>query len=294
MVQVMTQPEQVRHFTRERARSGETVGVVPTMGALHQGHLALVREAKRRADAVVVTVFVNPTQFGPGEDFDKYPRNLERDTELAAEAGAALVFAPEADVMYPRGEQTRVQVGGLSSTLCGRCRPDHFEGVATIVAKLFNVFGEGIYVFGRKDYQQLRIIERMAEDLLFPVQVVGHPLVRDDDGLALSSRNQYLSDDARRRALSIPRSLQAANAAYLAGERQVGRLREMVRGALTRSGVAIDYAALADVDSLREHEDVEQLGGRTLLAIAGRVGGTRLIDNMVLGEDEPPIVEPQA
>ncbi|HEX7453569.1 MAG TPA: pantoate--beta-alanine ligase, partial [Polyangiaceae bacterium] len=199
-----------RHAANAVRRAGKRLGLVPTMGALHEGHLSLVREARARTEEVAVTIFVNPTQFGPNEDFARYPRTLERDLELCREAGVRHVFAPDASEMYPKGERTRVHVSGLTSALCGPHRPGHFDGVATIVSKLFAVAGECVAVFGRKDYQQLKVIERMTRDLLLPVEIVGLKTLRDADGLALSSRNAYLSVEERARALGIARGLSAA------------------------------------------------------------------------------------
>jgi pantoate--beta-alanine ligase len=262
------------------------------MGALHAGHLHLVGVARRHAERVAVSIFVNPTQFGPNEDFAKYPRNLERDVELLASAGADLVLAPSAEQIYPKGEKTRVRVGGLGEHLCGPFRPGHFEGVATVVTKLFALSGACTAVFGRKDYQQLKIIERLARDLFLPVVVVGEPTVRDADGLALSSRNAYLSADERTRALSIPRALATAAARFAAGERTVRALIEPVRAALAAAGLRADYAEIADADELFPFEPGAELGDRALLAVAAFCGTTRLIDNLVLGEDTAPMVAP--
>lgn len=264
-----------------RARtSGQRVGVVPTMGALHEGHLSLVREARRRADAVVVTIFVNPTQFGPGEDYERYPRTLEADTKLAVSAGATWVFAPSVTEMYPPGERTRVKVTVLSEGLCGASRHGHFEGVATVVSKLFNAVGPGIYFFGKKDYQQWRILERLAVDLLFDVQIVGMPIVREADGLAMSSRNVYLSSDERNEALSLSRGLFAAEALFVAGERAPHILIDRVTSELRRAKVDVEYVELRVASDLSAVDStVEQ---DCVLAVAGRVGTTRLIDNLEL------------
>ncbi len=270
-----------------RAR-GERLGLVPTMGALHSGHLALVEEARRRAACVAVTIFVNPTQFGPNEDFARYPRNLEADVERCRDAGASLVFAPPTREMYPEGERTRVRVSGLTDALCGPHRPGHFEGVATIVTKLFAVAGPCVAVFGRKDYQQLKVLERMARDLLLPVEVVGYPTVRDADGLALSSRNAYLSAAERERALAIPRGLSAAARAFAAGERRAGALRRLALDEITKAASRIDYVTIADPDTLEPLPDDATGGERTLLAAAVFVEKTRLIDNLVLGEEKSP------
>lgn len=271
-----------------RAR-GKRLGLVPTMGALHEGHLALVTEARRRADEVAVTIFVNPTQFGPEEDLERYPRDLSGDLEKCESAGASLVFAPASPKeMYPAGERTRVRVEGLTEALCGASRPVHFEGVTTIVSKLFAVAGPCVAVFGRKDYQQLKVIQRMTRDLLLPVEVVGHATVREADGLALSSRNQYLDATWRTRALAIPRALSGAVKSFDAGERSVETLSRAVTEALSDAELQVDYVTLAHA------ETIEPLAGevkddRVLLAVAAHAGSTRLIDNVVLGEDPAPL-----
>jgi pantoate--beta-alanine ligase len=272
--------------------SGGRLGFVPTMGALHAGHLHLVRVARRHAERVAVSIFVNPTQFGPNEDFTRYPRNLERDVELLASAGADLVLAPSPAEMYPAGEQTRVRVAGLTDHLCGPFRPGHFEGVATVVTKLFAIAGPCTAVFGRKDYQQLKVIQRLTRDLLLPVHVVGEPTVRDVDGLALSSRNAYLSVEERKRALAIPRSLAAASAAFHAGVRRASSLIEPVREALREAGLEPDYAEIADPEALFPLDPAAAVGDRALIALAAFCGTTRLIDNLVLGEDVAPMAAP--
>jgi pantoate--beta-alanine ligase len=269
---------------------GARLGFVPTMGALHAGHLKLVEVARRHAERVAVSIFVNPTQFGPNEDFERYPRQLERDVELLASAGADLVFAPTPAEMYPPGERTRVNVSVLSEHLCGPFRPGHFQGVATVVSKLFAVAGPCTAVFGRKDYQQLKIIERLARDLLLPVQVVGEPTVRDVDGLALSSRNAYLSAPERARALAIPRALAGAAARFAQGERRAGALVEPVRALLQQAELRLDYADIADADQLFPLSLDDLVAERAVIAIAAFCGTTRLIDNLVLGEDPAPRV----
>ncbi len=258
------------------------------MGALHAGHVALVHDARRRADDVAVTIFVNPTQFGPNEDFGKYPRPVDADLEKCEAAGARLVFLPEVGEMYPEGERTRVRVDALTDHLCGESRPGHFEGVATVVAKLFALAGPCTAVFGRKDYQQLKVIQRMARDLLMPVEVVGHPTVREADGLALSSRNVYLSPDDRQRALVLSRSLAGAVRRFEGGERSAGALRQPVQAAITELGLRPDYVTLADSETLSPIADEAIVADRALLALAVRVGGARLIDNVVFGEDGAP------
>jgi len=273
--------------------SGKRLGLVPTMGALHAGHLSLVAEARTRAAEVALTIFVNPTQFGPNEDFTRYPRTLDRDLELCREAGVSHVFAPEASEMYPKGERTRVQVSGLTVALCGPHRPGHFDGVTTIVSKLFAVAGECVAVFGRKDYQQLKVIERMTRDLLLPVEIVGLRTLRDVDGLALSSRNAYLTPEERQRALCIPRALSAAVTAFAAGERRGSVLRRLALAELEAGGLRLDYATFADADELAPLPEEGISGERLLFAVAGFMGKTRLIDNVVLGEDPAPIASPE-
>lgn len=258
------------------------------MGALHEGHLRLVDAARARATSVAVSIFVNPTQFGPDEDFHRYPRPLERDLELCASRGVEHAFVPSVEEMYPRAERTRVVVSALTEVLCGPKRPGHFEGVATIVAKLFNAAGPCLSVFGRKDYQQLQVIRRMARDLLMPVEIVGHPIVREADGLAMSSRNAYLSAEDRARAPTIIRALAKAARAFTAGERRAETLRTPVVDALTSAGFRVDYVELVSPEGLEPLADSELLTGPALLAVAAFLGKTRLIDNLVLGEDEPP------
>jgi pantoate--beta-alanine ligase len=270
-----------------RAR-GQRVGFVPTMGALHEGHLTLVRAARERADLVVVSIFVNPTQFGPNEDLSRYPRDLEGDVKKLA--GASLVFAPEPREIYPEGEQTRVRVGALADHLCGPHRPGHFEGVATVVTKLFAVVGPCVAAFGKKDYQQLAIVRRLAADLLLPVEVLGCQIVREPDGLAMSSRNAYLSPEERARALALSRGLSAAWGAFAAGERRAGALAALARAPVEAAASSIDYVSVADPASLAplEGDPAALAGARALVAVACRIGTTRLIDNVVLGEDPDP------
>jgi pantoate--beta-alanine ligase len=272
----------------DRARQrGERVALVPTMGSLHAGHLALVDEAKRRASFVVVSIFVNPTQFGPSEDYGRYPRNLDGDLAFLARSGQVCVFAPSVDEMYPPGDQTRVRVGALAEPLCGRFRPGHFEGVATVVAKLFAVTGPCEAIFGRKDYQQVLVVRRMARDLLLQTTVVTHPTVREADGLAMSSRNAFLSAEERGKALSLVRGLDAAAVRFGTGERRARELERAAREPIEAAGVRIEYVEVRDPDDLAEI--TAESGERALLAIACRVGTTRLIDNVVLGEDRPPL-----
>lgn len=258
------------------------------MGALHEGHLQLVRAAREHADVVVASVFVNPTQFGPNEDFARYPRDIEGDTQKLAGAGATAVFVPDVSTMYPEGEQTRVNVGSLADVLCGPFRPGHFQGVATVVSKFFAMVGESVAVFGRKDYQQLAILRRLATDLLFPITIVGVPTMREKDGLAMSSRNAYLSPDERKRALALSRALRHVHRAYRSGKTRVADLQAIADPILSAATNDIDYVTFADPTTLQPLAQTDPIGSKALLAIACRIGKTRLIDNTVLGEDEPP------
>jgi pantoate--beta-alanine ligase len=287
-------PEEFRSGCDGARRQGLTVGVVPTMGALHAGHLRLIEEARRHSRFVVVSVFVNPTQFGPHEDLSRYPRTLQADMEGSARAGADAVFAPGEDVMYRKGEETRVRVGDTASQLCGAHRPGHFEGVATVVAKLLALAGPCTAIFGRKDYQQLRVVQRMVEDLFLPAKIIGVPTVRDGDGLAMSSRNAYLSPEEREAARQIPLGLSEAARAFQAGERDVAVLTAIVQAHVEPVASSVDYVDAADPDTLRVCAPQERAGDRTLLALAVRIGRTRLIDNVLLGEDPPPLTEPES
>ncbi len=291
-----TNPESFRRLCDDARRSGARVGFVPTMGALHDGHLALVREARERVGPnglVAVSIFVNPTQFGPNEDFSRYPRDLEGDAAKVASAGASLLFSPESSAMYPEGDATRVRVGGLTDVLCGPFRPGHFEGVATVVSKLFALVGQSVAVFGKKDYQQLAVLRRMTKDLFFPVEVVGYPIVREASGLAMSSRNAYLSADERERALGLSRGLRRAARAFAEGERRAGALLAPVREEVTRVADSIDYVDANHADSLVPYGPDDRVHERALVAIACRIGKTRLLDNVVLGEDPLETLTPK-
>jgi pantoate--beta-alanine ligase len=288
-MRVVHHPSELSRACDEARRHGKTVGLVPTMGALHAGHASLVAAAARQTHVVVVTIFVNPTQFGPHEDLARYPRTLDADCALAEAHGAAIVFAPDADAMYPTGDETRVRVGPTASALCGAHRPGHFEGVATVVAKLFGIVGRSTAWFGRKDYQQLRVIERMTTDLFLPVEIVHHPTVREDDGLALSSRNRYLDAGAREKARAIPTGLSRAVHAFGLGERRVDELERICREPIAAAFDTIDYVTVADADRVLPLGAGQNAGDRALLAVAARVGGARLIDNVVLGDDPAPV-----
>jgi len=257
--------------------TGAAIGLVPTMGYFHEGHLSLMRAARKGADHVVVSLFVNPIQFGPNEDLAAYPRDFARDCRLAEAEGVDILFAPEAAGMYPEATKTKVVVSGLTSGLCGGSRPGHFDGVTTVVAKLFNVVKPRIAIFGQKDFQQLAVIRQMVRDLNWDIEIVGHPIVREADGLAMSSRNSYLSADQRRTALCLYRAIRHAGERVRQGvvdaELLVAEITEMIH---SQGGVEIDYIALVDRDSL---EPLGVLRPGTLLAMAVKVGRTRLIDN---------------
>lgn len=279
-------PNALRETTDAAREAGARVGLVPTMGALHAGHLSLVDAARARgADWIAVTIFVNPLQFGEGEDLDRYPRTLEADLAACEAAGVDLVFAPERGSMYAPGFSTTVSVAGVTEPLEGVYRPGHFAGVTTVVAKLLNLAGPCVAAFGRKDYQQLATLRRMVLDLDMPIEVVGAPIVREPDGLALSSRNRYLSEDERARALALVTGLRAAWDAWAGGERDPDALARAARSPVEASFDRVDYVALADPDDL---SPVQSPSGRALLAGAAHLGGTRLIDNVVLGEDPRP------
>ncbi|RME40560.1 MAG: pantoate--beta-alanine ligase [Deltaproteobacteria bacterium] len=258
--------------------AGKRIAFVPTMGWLHEGHLSLLREGRRRGDVLVLSIFVNPTQFGENEDFDSYPRDLDRDAALAESVGVDLIFAPEAQDMYPRGYRTFVDVTGpMTEVLCGASRPGHFRGVTTVVTKLFTIVQPHVALFGQKDFQQLAVIRRMTADLNLPVEIVGMPIVREADGLAMSSRNVYLSDGQRRQALSLYRSLQTARELAAAGERDPGKIIEKVRSLIEAEPEArIDYVKICDQDSLQDVADIDE---KAVLLLAVFVGQTRLIDN---------------
>ncbi|MBM7866443.1 pantoate--beta-alanine ligase [Heliobacterium gestii] len=275
--------ESVREMTawsREQVREGRTIAFVPTMGFLHEGHLTLMRRAREACDRVVVSIFVNPLQFGAGEDYEEYPRDLTRDSRLAESVGVDVLFAPTAGEMYPKGYHTAVEVDRLTEGLCGASRPGHFRGVTTVVCKLFNIVRPDVAYFGQKDAQQLAILRCMTEDLNLPVSIVGVPIVREADGLALSSRNVYLSPAERQAALVLSRSLAGARELIDQGERDAGRLRQVITEAITAEPLAaIDYVAIVDN---RFIQPVDTLEGQCLIALAVRIGKTRLIDNMVV------------
>jgi len=271
---------EARGLCRELRAARKRLGFVPTMGALHAGHLSLVRAAKGQSDAVAASIFVNPTQFGPTEDFAKYPRPFESDCATLEKEGVDLVFAPAVEEMYPKGETTWVTVEGLSEKLDGRSRPGHFRGVTTVVSKLLHVIEPDVAFFGQKDAVQLAVIRRMVRDLSFPVEIVGCPIVREPDGLAMSSRNAYLSTEDRRRALVLHRCLQQVENEFHAGQSLVAQLSEAGRAVIAQEpGVRLDYFEIVDPDTL---DPVMRVERDTLVAVAAYVGATRLIDNVVL------------
>lgn len=282
-MEVVTAVAALRLLLAERRRKAEGIGLVPTMGALHRGHLSLVEQAGAECDCVVVSIFVNPTQFGPAEDLARYPRDLDGDCRLARAAGAHVVFAPEGGEMYGASHRTTVRVDGLTRHLCGASRPTHFAGVATVVAKLFNIVQPDAAYFGEKDFQQLQVIRRLARDLNFPLRIVGCPIVREADGLALSSRNRYLTAEERSAAPALYRGLCRAAEDYAAGERRAAALETAVRSAALGLPVAWEYVQVVDREELSPLQVVDR---PAILAVAASVGGTRLIDNIALEREE--------
>jgi len=276
----VTSVEEVRGVLRRSRLEGRTVGLVPTMGALHAGHLSLVKASRQRCDLTVVSVFVNPTQFGEGEDFDSYPRDLESDAGLLEDAGVDVLFAPTVPVMYPIGATTRVDPGPIADMWCGASRPGHFIGVATVVTKLLSIVRPDVAFFGEKDFQQMRVIERVVRDLDIDTRIASCPIVREPDGLALSSRNRYLTPEDRAHALVLSRSLARAAAAAAAGETDAAALETALAAAVSAEpGVTLDYAAIVDAQTL-ERVTVLTREGRAL--VAARVGTARLIDNVAI------------
>ncbi len=282
-MEILQKPDEVQAWALARRRSGAVIALVPTMGFLHEGHLSLVRLAAQRADTVVVSIFVNPTQFGPNEDLARYPRDLDHDLQLLAAAGVTMAFTPTPDLMYPEGFQTEVRVKGLSQVLEGRTRPTHFAGVATVVSKLFHIVQPELACFGEKDFQQLVLIRRMVADMNMPVSILGGPIVREADGLAMSSRNAYLDAAGRASGLSLSSALGLAQRLYADGERRAAVILDAVtRHIDSFPQTKIDYASLVDSDSLDETSTANE---RTRLALAVYIGGkVRLIDNALLAQ----------
>ncbi|MFW2501961.1 pantoate--beta-alanine ligase [Clostridium diolis] len=269
--------KELRSLIKAWKREGLSVGYVPTMGALHEGHESLIKRAVEENDKVVVSVFVNPTQFGPNEDFDSYPRNINKDLELCINAGAAIVFNPEPSEMYYGDKSTSVSVSGLTSVLCGAKRPGHFDGVCLVVSKFLNIVTPDKAYFGEKDAQQVAVIKRMVRDLNIDVEIVACPIIREEDGLAKSSRNTYLSKDERKAALVLSRSLEIAKDALRKGERNANNIKNSIKEVLNSEPLAkIDYVEIVDSDSLKSVEIIER---NVLIPIAIYIGKTRLIDN---------------
>jgi pantoate--beta-alanine ligase len=279
-IKVFDKISEMTEFSVKWKRDGLKVGFVPTMGFLHEGHLTLIDRAKEKCERVVVSIFVNPAQFGEGEDFESYPRNFDRDLELAAKRGADAVFFPSAREMYPENYQTYVDLEKLPDHLCGKSRTGHFRGVATVVSKLFNIVLPDFAFFGEKDFQQLAIIRQMVTDLNFPVKVEGVPIVRESDGLAMSSRNTYLSEEERKNALVLSRSILEAEKMVKAGEKKSSKVLQAVKDIINEYEKAeIDYI---NICSPRTLEDVDVIDGEVVLAMAVFIGKTRLIDNKVI------------
>ena len=280
----VTAPSEIQKLAQKYRSQGLTIGLVPTMGWFHEGHLSLMRRARESADRVIVTLFVNPIQFGPNEDLDSYPHDLDRDCRLAEKNGVDVVFAPEKGNMYRQGFSSTVSVSGLTSSLCGTSRPGHFDGVTTVVAKLFNLTLPHFVVFGEKDFQQLAVIQRMVQDLDFPVEIIGHPIVREKNGLAMSSRNSYLQRDEMSAALSLSQSIRAAQKAIRndgASKITVDSLKDLVRRVITEHPECeVDYVEIVDKSTL---DSCTQLSTQSLLVMAVKINNRiRLIDNAML------------
>ena len=278
----LTSIADLRAWSRAERSAGRLIGFVPTMGYLHEGHLSLVDEARRRTDSVILSIFVNPLQFGPSEDLSRYPRDIPRDRALASARGVDALFVPTVAAMYPPGSQVRLSPGPIADLWEGAARPGHFTGVLTVVAKLFHLVEPDVACFGQKDVQQLTLVRRMVRDLDWPVEIVAAPTVREPDGLALSSRNAYLNPEDRGRAVVLSRALHAAHQAWRGGETRATGLEARMRQELGREPtVAVEYISIADPETLASVDTTDE---RTVVSIAARIGGTRLIDNIQLGE----------
>lgn len=280
-MQIFHSVQEMQQWSSVQKRAGRRLGLVPTMGYLHEGHLSLVREARQQCDLVVVSIFVNPMQFGVGEDFEDYPRDLTRDSSLLEQEHADVIFAPSVKEMYPNGYSAAVEVEGeITAKMCGASRPGHFRGVTTVVSKLFHICQPDLAFFGQKDAQQLLILEKMVRDLNFPLRIVRVPIVREADGLALSSRNVYLSPEERQQALVLSQSLQAAREAIDQGERDVEKVRALIKNIIDTSSLArIDYI---EINRARDLSALERIEGNVLIALAVKFGKTRLIDNLMV------------
>ena len=282
-MEIISTMREMSRISDELRSSGKTIVLVPTMGYFHEGHLSLMREGRRRGDVLVVSLFVNPTQFGEGEDYQIYPRDFSRDKALVEGIGVDILFVPTVEQMYPEGYQTFVETERVTKPMEGQFRPNHFRGVTTVVAKLFNIVKPHIAIFGEKDFQQLAVIRRMVEDLNMGVEIIGMPIVRERDGLAMSSRNQYLTSDQREAALSLNRSLQEASQLFRSGERNAGRIIDAVERVIEpERDVTIEYVEIRDAKTL---EEIEMIEGQAVIALAIKVGKVRLIDNLVFREE---------
>jgi len=279
-MKVVKNSKEMLRISSRIKESGKTIGFVPTMGYLHEGHISLIRRARRDNDLVVVSIFVNPIQFGPNEDYKKYPRNLRQDRKIARDKGCDIIFCPDAKQIYPKGYATRVKVSGLTSYMCGASRPGHFEGVTTVCAKLFNIVRPDIAYFGQKDYQQAVVITRMVKDLNMGLKIKTMPIVRERGGLAMSSRNEYLSPQQRRDAAALYESLKEAKKLIRSGCRESAGIKAAMRRMISKKpGIHIDYITIADPETLRSQN---RLGAKSLIALAARIGRTRLIDNVLV------------
>lgn len=280
MIKIITTAKEMQKYANEIIGQGRTIALIPTMGFLHEGHLSLIHEGCRHGDEVVVSIFVNPTQFGPGEDLEAYPRSFERDCRLAEEAGATLIFGPEAGDLYGTAFQTYVTLEHLPAHLCGISRPVHFRGVATVVTKLFNIVKPHVAVFGQKDFQQLLVIRQMVRDLNFDIKIIGGPIVREHDGLAMSSRNNYMTPEQRTQALCLYKSILKAQEMVKNGVVDAEDISKAVSDIITsHEETAIDYISICDPETL---EPIQKIEDSALIALAVKVGKTRLIDNMLL------------
>jgi pantoate--beta-alanine ligase len=283
-MQTINSIKEMQTFSNREMGEGKTIALVPTMGFFHPGHLSLMEEGGRRGDSLVVSIFVNPTQFGAGEDYENYPRDMEKDQKLAEETGVDVIFAPPVDEMYPADYQTYVNVEEVTRNLCGISRPTHFRGVTTVVCKLFSIVKPHFAIFGEKDFQQLVAIRQMVSDLNIDVKIVGMPIYREEDGLALSSRNKYLTPDERKAALCLFRSLMRAKGLFRQGERKTEEILSEVMSIIKAEQLAeIDYVKICDVKTLK---DIEQINQETVLALAAKIGKTRLIDNIILNPSD--------
>lgn len=280
-MKIITLKKEMRSFSKSAKEEGKSIGFVPTMGFLHEGHLSLIRASKKECDLTVLSIFVNPTQFAPEEDFEKYPRDMEKDKLLAEKEEVDILFAPAQEEIYPKGDDSSVEVKGrISEGLCGASRPGHFKGVATVVARLFDIVQPARSYFGEKDFQQAAVIKKMVKDLNLPVEVRTLPIVREKDGLAMSSRNSYLSQEERKEALALFHSLEKAKALVEEGELSSARIKEQMENILTKGkNTRVDYIEIVDKDTM---ESVRKIKNNTLIAVAAFVGSTRLIDNVTV------------